>query len=453
MHMKDGSSKVEEVKPLLKIRQLPGDKLSGPAKVENFKAAETKLTAAILNPLVSKVQVEVPSVVTPPVVESTIVEPPVVAPHVVLRPFLKPQVAKIQIVKPSILKPPVAKPQVEKPPVLKSPVAKPLIVKPPVVTPQVESPNLIPITISTQHYGQNNIIAELLVSNTSNVVQSGNAIAVLNPILEVQPTKSQLACSKMLSNKNCLAALYKCMASTCSFFTCDKQLFNQHLARHATSQPEDRRNFMMCPYCNREFEKDPLNFLAEHIESVHGSDCFQCSYCFFRAFNDFHVFVQHQDSFHKVLPRSVIECEPALPHQAATEMTKIRRSIPNFVPLLTCPCKYFHQSRSNISLTFFPSPACKASFYVFKHFTDHMEKHNSQFITTCTKCKTKIGNKSLVDHFCSCHGFGLFQCVYCRFGANSFAVIDDHLVKCHSSRSAVFCERSLPSIKSAKKVN
>ena len=51
----------------------------------------------------------------------------------------------------------------------------------------------------------------------------------------------------------------------------------------------------------------------------------------------------------------------------------------------------------------------------------------------------------MIEHLCSCYGFGKYQCIYCQFGANDFKIIDDHIAWRHSSQLPIFCERVLAS--------
>ena len=49
---------------------------------------------------------------------------------------------------------------------------------------------------------------------------------------------------------------------------------------------------------------------------------------------------------------------------------------------------------------------------------------------------------TLLKHLIECHGFGLYQCVYCRFGTNTFDIITDHMANDHPSKVPMFCERA-----------
>lgn len=82
-------------------------------------------------------------------------------------------------------------------------------------------------------------------------------------------------------------------------------------------------------------------------------------------------------------------------------------------------------------------------FYIFKSFALHMLTHkNNTKATKCTKCGEKSEQHSVQKHLIHCHGYGLFQCVYCNYGTNTFAIISNHLANSHPSKLPMFCERT-----------
>jgi len=62
--------------------------------------------------------------------------------------------------------------------------------------------------------------------------------------------------------------------------------------------------------------------------------------------------------------------------------------------------------------------------------------------TKCIKCGEIATKSTLHNHLVNCHGFGLYQCVYCRFGTNTFGTISSHLANEHPSFLPLFCERT-----------
>lgn len=85
-------------------------------------------------------------------------------------------------------------------------------------------------------------------------------------------TKSRSTCEKMI-NEYCLAALFKCMGSTCSFYTNDKQNFQTHVGLHLTLQSRDFRNCLLCAYCP--YLGHSIVGLIKHIEAEHRFDLFR----------------------------------------------------------------------------------------------------------------------------------------------------------------------------------
>lgn len=90
----------------------------------------------------------------------------------------------------------------------------------------------------------------------------------------------------------------------------------------------------------------------------------------------------------------------------------------------------------------FFATVCKSLFYVFKHFLNHVKSHRNTINTKCTKCGVKTTKDNLFKHLVGCHGFGLYQCVYCRHGSNSFEIMSCHIADKHPSKMPMLCERS-----------
>lgn len=84
----------------------------------------------------------------------------------------------------------------------------------------------------------------------------------------------------------------------------------------------------------------------------------------------------------------------------------------------------------------------KAQFFVFKAFLLHIKEHASSLNTTCTKCRQKTTASTIHKHLVHCHGYGMNQCVYCRFGTNAPKIISQHIANEHPSMMPFFCERS-----------
>lgn len=178
-----------------------------------------------------------------------------------------------------------------------------------------------------------------LDSSTGNSCNPNKAFVIRPWLKDSEDMKSAENCQEMIKNTICLAALYKCMGSTCSFFTSVKNVFEQHLNFHEKRQIADRLNYLMCSYCN--FVSDSIGELTQHVITAHAYDKFQCRYCFYRAYSNFHVFYQHHRSFHKnEAMRSIIDCDTGYSRIPSKELDAIKLSIPKLVPQIKCVCKY-----------------------------------------------------------------------------------------------------------------
>ncbi|CAO1411514.1 unnamed protein product [Diamesa hyperborea] len=256
--------------------------------------------------------------------------------------------------------------------------------------------------------------------NISYVIYDNKPNEMLRPWLSTSLTmKNQQLCKEMLS-EICLVATFKCMAKTCSYFTNCENYFRKHLKAHAQFQCSDRYNFTKCAYCT--FQSVTCEGLVEHIKGVHKYDRFQCPHCFYRTVVDFNV-LTHMDLFHKMKPKMFIECSLTHVKNYSVELETIKRTRASYVPPIVCVF-------------------CKAKFYVFKSFIDHVNAHKEVCNTKCIKCNETTNKSSLHKHLVNCHGFGLFQCVYCKYGTNTFEIINHHLTNKHPNKLPMFCERS-----------
>jgi len=97
-----------------------------------------------------------------------------------------------------------------------------------------------------------------------------DVVDIMRPWIEKTDFKSQkdqFEAIKMINNVYCLASLYKCMGSSCSYFTNDKSLFEKHLELHRRHQKTDSQNYLLCCYCS--FRSKTVNVLPVHIENAH----------------------------------------------------------------------------------------------------------------------------------------------------------------------------------------
>lgn len=95
------------------------------------------------------------------------------------------------------------------------------------------------------------------------------------------------------------------------------------------------------------------------------------------------------------------------------------------------------------SILIFFSIVCRSVFYAFKTFLNHLNEHTNSSITTkCIKCNLRTTKDTILKHLVNCHGFGLYQCIFCRFGTTAYETIKLHIANKHSSKLPFFCQRA-----------
>lgn len=159
----------------------------------------------------------------------------------------------------------------------------------------------------------------------------------LRPWLSKKTKKSLQAANQMMS-PYALTANYKCLGASCCFYTSDVNLFLKHLMFHLKFTLTDKKNFMSCAYCAYECGGSPED-LVGHIRKEHAYDNFQCNYCFYRSCVDFNV-MTHQNNFHKMKPRTILQLEPKEVRNYSEELEIVRRKRGDFVPPIICVCKF-----------------------------------------------------------------------------------------------------------------
>lgn len=165
-------------------------------------------------------------------------------------------------------------------------------------------------------------------------IQPINKEKMLRPWLSEHSSKPTKIAHEMLRDHKCLAAMFKCMGSSCSFYTSNVTVFQEHLNLHKVHQAGDEVNFLSCAYC--ECKTTTTARLTTHIINEHGYDGYQCAFCFFRAYNDFHVFDNHQSKHHPLQLRSVIECLTVNVKKSSNLTALMEENVPQ----LKCFCKY-----------------------------------------------------------------------------------------------------------------
>lgn len=194
----------------------------------------------------------------------------------------------------------------------------------------------VPVTSSTKD-SSNDATSN---SGDSNVSSTSVSLIkdVLRPWLSHRSNKTSEACSKMLQSEECLSAFFKCMGSSCTFYTDDENIFKSHLLLHRKFQMDDWLNTLRCPYCVLEPSAScsPDDYIL-HLHEVHGFDRYQCGLCFYRSYNEYPIFKQHHQAHHQDQKLCIIEVRSPRIRLAAAELNIIKsKNIPEFVPQLKC---------------------------------------------------------------------------------------------------------------------
>lgn len=161
---------------------------------------------------------------------------------------------------------------------------------------------------------------------------------VLRPWLQGSKNSKHVSLISNMLTQTCLTALYKCMGSTCCFFTINETLFKKHLNMHQNLQPEDSLNHLSCSYCLMKAAKTP-EMLCRHILDEHAVQFYQCNYCFYRSVNEFQTAYVHQSKFHKSCPKAILICDSNIRKNRIEEITSIKKILSEFIPPMKCLCK------------------------------------------------------------------------------------------------------------------
>lgn len=278
------------------------------------------------------------------------------------------------------------------------------------------------------HVQLNKGVDSLLTENISKAESSSETreevlinLINLRPWLETEKlkTKSEESELKMLSHE-ALCSLYKCMALTCIFFTTDQGLFLKHLALHERLTSSERENFLSCAYCD--FVGASCKDLQEHVDKVHVYDRFQCNRCFYRSCANFNVLV-HQFIYHSNEQNIIFECPELKQRDIRAELKEVKKNREKNIPPIVCVF-------------------CRGIFFAKTAFIDHLTKHADNLKARCIICNVETSTKTISDHLEKCHNIGLYQCVYCSMGTDTFDELSCHIANNHPSKLTVFCERT-----------
>lgn len=244
---------------------------------------------------------------------------------------------------------------------------------------------------------------------------------------------------------DCLRNQFKCMATVCGYHTNDPKEFAVHLLGRHSSVPSVR--FEVCAYCS--FSARTIAELVSHINTEHDIDTFGCTQCFYRAVAAETV-RDHEKMYHPytgILIKSNHTSVTKISFQE--EILAAREGRKKFVPAIICAgefCAVFPANFSKTSLLL----GCSQRFHHFERYRDHLKsRHNSSYtIFRCNKCKEETDFETVHLHLENCHKIMRFHCVQCPTGFGSMNELRKHLIDCHANKLPFFCERSLEKLNS-----
>lgn len=261
------------------------------------------------------------------------------------------------------------------------------------------------------------------VIRTPTAIHSGPLRTVrLKPWTNMVTTKSQEHCREMLEEIS-LLCLFKCMSRACAFTSNSRMMMEQHLANHDQvyrSGPTNlRKCWLECAYCDL-IAPNSADLLV-HINTEHANCGFQCNLCFYRSRDPTNVVV-HQKDHHPAsdIPKKILIMPDNLKSFGDAEWRSMQESLRQHVLPLHCTI-------------------CKESFYILSAYMTHLTSH-SQTMINCQVCQATIDKKVMARHLLQ-HSIGLYECVYCLFGANTKSTMALHVSNAHSSKPLYCCVR------------
>ena len=74
-------------------------------------------------------------------------------------------------------------------------------------------------------------------------------------------------------------------------------------------------------------------------------------------------------------------------------------------------------------------------------FMRHLRFHGENVVTKCMKCTQRVHKQDFFKHLTKCHGFGLYQCCFCKYGTNDVELMRSHLSDLHYDNLPFVCHR------------
>ena len=164
---------------------------------------------------------------------------------------------------------------------------------------------------------------------------NNNPSSLLRPWLESIDNKHPKDVTTMLK-VDCLLSTFKCMGSLCFMYTSDTQQFLNHLNSHDQLFPEDAARYRRCAYCN--FSGLNSDNLAVHILSVHKNDRYGCNKCFYKSISITHI-INHSECYHNEKNGVFLDSQIKITINIKAAVREVRDTRHKFIAPICCPCK------------------------------------------------------------------------------------------------------------------
>lgn len=146
------------------------------------------------------------------------------------------------------------------------------------------------------------VLPTLSKDQVTTIAPSTYQMKRLRPWLGTIDSKHPQVIAQMLTQK-CLFDMYKCMGSKCNYHTNNASEFTYHLQEHSRHTPIDLVNYGRCSYCTFTSKLD--EGLVMHLTIEHRNDKYACTKCFYRSVAEIHVIghqaYYHKDESRRIL--------------------------------------------------------------------------------------------------------------------------------------------------------
>lgn len=255
--------------------------------------------------------------------------------------------------------------------------------------------------------------------------------------LPMNVMKTRLAFNEMSALPR-LLGLFKCMDRTCTKIFSSKDLFKLHMKLHFSNAEKKKKNqiynveqFKMCAYCFKVFDDEES--LANHISEKYTFCEYFCPHCFYRAYTASHVLV-HQSVIHtNVSKHCIIKLEY---DDGACKYPKEMLFVVDFK-------EFVLPYKCNVG-------CCGFSCYLQNEFVEHLNQEHQQCDKFCCYiCANKDDGEGffalqpnlMITHF-KLHNLNKYQCIFCLFGTEIIDSMIKHLALEHFEYEPLCLERS-----------